>query len=870
MKRLFTFCFILFAVTTCAQAVPSNDGFFIWSEFAQLPPATGQTEPVGLAGAFAGVHNGALIVAGGANFDKPYWENGKSWLTDIWVLQKTKEGDKWQNAGNLEHPLAYGMSISTDSGVICIGGADADKCYSEVFILKWNLAENKVTREELPSLPQPCANGGATLIGNVIYVAGGTSASPLSTALTNFWSLDLAQRDNPDEFNWKTLPAWPGPCRAFNLTIAQHNGKEDCVYVISGRREIESADGPTLDFMTDIYEFSPLKYQSLTQKNFAEEEVAQQSWRECAQLPIPLVAATGAAIGQSHIFIFGGADGSLYQKADELRENHPGFPKDIYAFHTITNTWVKSGQVPQTHVTAPVVKWGEDYLIVSGEVKPRVRTPIILKGTLQSSQASFGAVNFGVLVGYLLLIVAVGFYFATRNKSTDDFFRGGQRVPAWAAGLSIFATLLSSITFIAIPAKVYCTNWTFIILNMIGIATLPFIMYVIMPFFRNADVTSAYEFLEKRFNVVVRLFAATSFILFQIGRMAIVMFLPALALATITPLSVSQCILVMGVLSIIYCTMGGLEAVIWTDAVQSIILLGGAFVSLIIIFSNIDGGFSSYISIANAQDKFHAFNWDFSSTSFVTSALWVMVIGGLGQNIVSPVSDQAVIQRYMSVSSLKKAQDSQVISVVAGVVATFIFFATGTALYVFYQCQPEKLDPTYQNDAIFPLFISHELPIGFAGLVVAGVFAAAQSTISTSMNSISTVFVTDYFQRFNVFKTDKAYLNLARFSTFFFGVLGTGLALLFATADIKSIWESFMEVLGLLGGAMCGLFLAAMFTKRVSGISALIGAFASAFVLYFVKKHTDTSFLLYASIGIAACFIVAWLTSFVFPNRKPG
>jgi SSS family transporter len=274
--------------------------------------------------------------------------------------------------------------------------------------------------------------------------------------------------------------------------------------------------------------------------------------------------------------------------------------------------------------------------------------------------------------------------------------------------------------------------------NMMAIAITPAIVLMFLPFFRKIDATSAYEYLEKRFNRVARLFASASFVLFQIGRMAIVMYLPALALAAITPMTEQQCILLMGVLSIVYCTMGGLEAVVWTDTIQSFVLLGGALFSFVLIVTQVDGGLGGFMATASEHNKLHMVNWDFASTSFATTALWVVVLGGLGQNLVPYTSDMAVVQRYMSVPDMARAKRAIWTNAVAILPASLLFFGVGTALFVFYAHNPDKLDPAFKTDAIFPLFIARELPMGIAGLVVAGIFAAAQSTISTSMNSTST------------------------------------------------------------------------------------------------------------------------------------
>jgi len=845
-----------------------NKDYFKWSDLAQLPSASGQKEPLGVAGAFIGVQNNVLIVAGGTNFPQPVWESQKVWYDNIWVLIKEKDNSfKWVDGGKLDQPLAYGASISTNNGVICIGGNNSKGFYADVFRLSWDDKSNKVLKYALPGLPIKCAYGSAARIGDVIYLAGGTSDFGLETAMNNFWELDLSkEKDGTDNFKWKVLPSWPGPPRAFNLTVAQFNGRANCIYVISGRcKKKGTHKADSVQFLSDIYEFSPFN----TDYDKNDRTAAKNNiWRKRAEVPRCVMAGTCVAIGQSHIFVFGGADGSLFLKADKIKNKHPGYPKDIFAYHTITDTWVTAGKLPINQVTTTAVKWGNSVIIPSGEIRPRVCTPKIFGASLIKNSESFGILNFVIIVTYLLAMVAIGFFFSKRNKNTEDFFRGGQRLPWWASGMSIFATMLSSITFIAIPAKAFATNWVFFIINMTIVLITPFVVFFILPFFWRIDATSAYEYLEKRFNVVARLFASASFILFQIGRMAIVMFLPALALATIMPISIQECILIMGILSIIYCTMGGLEAVIWTDTIQSFVLLGGALLSLVLIMTSIKGGLNSFFSIAISNQKFHMINWDWSSISFVTTAFWVVLLGGIGQNIVSYTSDQGVVQRYMSVSDPKRAAKAIWTNAITVVPASLIFFGVGTALFVFYKTHPSHLDPAFQTDAIFPLFISHELPPGIAGLVVAGIFAAAQSTVSTSMNSMSAAIVTDFIQRFNLLKSEKGYLILARVMTFALGCLGTALALLFASSDIKSLWDSFMAILGLFGGSMGGLFLLGIFTKRTNAPGAVIGAIMGALGLAIVEQRTEISFLLYATIGIVFCFIIGYLTSFIIPAKR--
>ena len=422
------------------------------------------------------------------------------------------------------------------------------------------------------------------------------------------------------------------------------------------------------------------------------------------------MAGTGIAIGHSHIFVLGGADGSLFFKADDLKDAHPGFPKEALAYHTITDTWTSAGTMPANHVTTTALKWGSRIIIPSGEVRPRVRSPKIWSITPESTRKGFGAVNYTILIGYLLLMIGIGFYFNRKNKNTDDYFRGGSQIPWWAAGCSIFATMLSSLTFTGLPSKAFAQDWVYAMGNMMIPLVAILAVYIALPLYRKLDVTSAYEYLENRFSRGVRLFGSASFTLFHIFRMSVVMSLTGLALAVATPLTPAESVVLMGALSILYCTLGGIEAVIWTDTIQTIVLMGGALLAIYFMTAGADGGFLGATQMAMDANKFRFLNthWDMTSTQI---ALWVIIFGGIGQNVSSYTADQAVVQRYMTTSSSKLAARSIWTNAIMSVVATILFFGIGTALFAFYHSNPQKLDPTITTDQIFPLFIAMEMPV---------------------------------------------------------------------------------------------------------------------------------------------------------------
>lgn len=812
-----------------------------WEELPAMP------DELGFAGPFAGVHNDALIVAGGANFPQPVWDNDKVWHDRIFVLTKNGDDYVWKDGGRLPRAIAYGAAVSTEHGVVCMGGNNADETFDDVFLLSWDAETATVMRTEYPSLPKPCAFSAATTIGDVIYLAGGQSGPSLETAMTNFWSLDLSRKSIKEDFVWKELPPWPGPTRALNLTVSQHNGYHDCVYVISGRRQEGNGDDPgSFEFLRDVREYNPV----------------QKTWRQRADAPRCLMAGTAIGFGQSHVFVPGGATEKLYFEGDELKDEHPGFIRQSLAYHTITDTWTEAGSTPANHVTTIAVKWGDDIIIPTGEVRPRVRSPRVFRVTPVRPDRGFGTINYVVLFGYLLSMVGVGVYFAKKNKNTDDYFRGGSQIPWWAAGCSIFATMLSSLTFTGIPSKAFAQDWVYSVGNMMIPVVAVLAVFVAMPFFRRIDATSAYEYLEKRFSRPVRLFGSASFSLFHIFRMAVVMSLTGLALSVATPLTPAQSVLLMGVLSIIYCTMGGIEAVIWTDTIQTFVLMGGAMLAIGLLIAGVDGGVSGFLATATEADKFTIanFHWDVTSSQI---ALWVIVVGSIAQNISSYTADQAVVQRYMTTADEKLAARSIWTNAILTIPATLLFFGIGTALFAYYQSHPEKLDPTITTDQIFPLFIAKEMPIGLAGLIVAGVFAAAQSTVSTSMNSTATTIVTDFMRPFDACKSEDGYLKAARVWTFLIGVIGTLLGLVFVNPEIKSLFDAFIKVIGLFMGVLGGLFVLGAITRRANATGALAGAVVGAGVMFCLWNFSAVNGYLYTASGICTCVVVGFTVSLV-------
>ena len=789
--------------------------------------------PLALGGQFAGVSNGALLAVGGSGFEVSIFEGGqKKWHDSIYVLEPGASG--WQLAGRLDHPLAYGGSVTVTDGVICIGGSSSERHFADVFRLS-RASSGKLEKTQLPSLPSPCANLGAAVLGNVLYVAGGQLA-PISTqAMRQLWALDLSV----PSAQWRELEALPGPGRILPVMTAQNGA----LYVFSGAELSRGADGGAVRrYLADGWRYQP-----------------SHGWSPVASPPRPVVAAVAAPYGQSHVFVFGGDDGGNAARIWELKETHPGFSRDVLAFHTITNTWTRMGDLPESLVTTTAVRWQNRTIIPGGEDRPGHRSARVLSAGFVTRKSSFGALNYFVLIGYLGVNLLIGAVLVRRQHDTNDYFRGGQRIPWWAAGIAIFGTQLSSLTFMAVPAKTYDTNWAYIFQNVAIILIAPLVVFCYLPFFRRLDVTSAYEYLEKRFNLATRLYGSTAFVLIQTGRMAIVLYLPALALSVVSDLNVYFCILTMGLLATCYTLLGGAEAVTWTEVLQNIILLGSAIVAVVFIALSLDGGASQLISTALADGKIQTFDW---SWNFTAATVWIVLFGSVFSQLVSYSADQAVIQRYMTTPTEHQAARAIWVNALLTIPATLLFFGIGTALYVYYKQKPQLLNPDLPTDAIFPWFIVSDLPAGVSGLVIAGLFAAGQSG---AQSSVATALVTDFYRRFRPDAPDRRCLTLARWLTLALGIIAVGTASLMATYPIESQWDLFLRMLGLLGGGLSGVFALGIFTGRAHGTGVLVGVAASAAILLLVQRFTQAHFFTYAGIGMISCMVVGYVASVMLP-----
>lgn len=814
----------------------------------------------GLAGSFFGRQGSYFIMAGGSSFpDGKPWHNGAKTFSDLaLVFSQNRDGSfqllHRQNA--LPSPMAEGAYASVAAGVLCIGGQTPDGLTAQTLLISYN--GNEVSVTELPPLPAAVRNATATTIGSTVYLVGGELAD--GSSVSQFLMLDA---NNPDR-GWQPLPDFPYPVSGATVT-AQQDGEEIAVYVFGGRSRNQAE---TTTFFPSVYRYKP----------------SSRKWdkrgdiRLADNTPLPLAMSTAASVGASHILIYGGDSGETFNRVetainhgqtavrDSLWQRHAGFNNKILVYNTITDEWFTAGETRNAPVAVTSdATDGKSVYVAGGEIRPGVRSPYITQLTFVT-KTHFGWLNYLVLIVYFGAMLMLGFFFMKKESSTDDFFKASGRIPWWAAGISIFATTLSAITFISIPAKTYATDWRMLVFNLTIILIAPIVIRYFLPFFRRFSFETAYEYLEMRFNRVVRWLASALFTLFMVSRVAIVLFLPSLALNAVTGFSVYYAILIMGVVTIIYCTSGGMEAVVWGDVIQGFILIAGALAAFVFMVMGVDGGLGEFWRTSVEFNKFHTFDFRFDLSQPV---FWVVLVGGLANTLISYTSDQSVVQRYMTTKDEKATARSIWLNGIISVPVSILFFLLGTGLFAFYKSNAASMAVTNPNiDSVFPQFIVSEIPAGFAGLLIAAIFAAAMSTLSSNINSVAAVVTSDFYKTLRSKTSLKGSMAVARWSGIIVGLLGIGMALVLATWNIASLWDQFNTFLGLLTSGLGALFILGIFFPRVNAWAALAGIAGGIIVLTIVQNDTQLSFLLYGFIGMAASIVIALIISLIVPNKK--
>ncbi|MGP1665946.1 MAG: sodium:solute symporter family transporter, partial [Rhodanobacter sp.] len=641
-------------------------------------------------------------------------------------------------------------------------------------VQRLTFVKGQLATRALPPLPQPLQHARGALQGDSLYIAGVTP----SGASTLLQILPAAERAS-----WLQHSGWPGNEIPISL-VAQ---TQALVLALPGTR-------------TDRL----LRWASDT------------GWQERAQVPGKVLAGSGRAVGQAHVIYL-------------VRDGAATAPTQLMTFHTITGSWAVLPGATAVGATASA-SWGNGVLWARavGANQPLE----FAAAEVASNNLLLRWLDWIVIVVYLGLMFGIGLYFYLREKrsSTADFFVGGRSIPFWAAGVSLYATNTSSISFIAIPAKAFETNWQYMTNNLIAVIGLMFVALCIV---------------------------------MQIGsRMSVVLFLPALAIATITGIDVVWSVMVMGVVTIIYTALGGMKAVIWTDVVQVFVIMGGALFAIGFIIYHINGGFEEFYAIAAAENKTKLFDFSFDLTK---ATVWGFIFLVVFDVVLTFPKDQVLMQRTLSTKSDKEAGRSIWAFAAIMIPGGFIFYSIGTALFVYYKSHPERLNPLLPIDATFPLFIAAELPMGVTGLIIAGIFAAAMSTLSSIMNSVATLASVDFYEKLVKKPNPAASVRFAEAATVVTGLVAIGVALLLSRFDIHSLFDVSIELAGLLGGGFAGAYTLGMFTRRANSPGVAIGVASSIVLTTIAWSMSLVHPYFYLAISILLCIVIGYVASLFFP-----
>jgi SSS family solute:Na+ symporter len=435
-----------------------------------------------------------------------------------------------------------------------------------------------------------------------------------------------------------------------------------------------------------------------------------------------------------------------------------------------------------------------------------------------------------IIISFLALLI-LGPYFAKKTKTSQGYFLADGQMPGWLVGFSMMATVVSSMTFLATPGFTFESDWRYMPTHFTLLIAMVLALYVFMPFFRRGHVNSAYHYLEIRFGFWARAYAAAGYILFQIARAGIVIYAVSLPFEIMTGLPVPWFVLIICCIVGFYSISGGLKAILWADTIQGILLIVGGLLCLPIIISLLPGGFSEILSVARADAKMDMGTMSFT---FYERGFWVMVLNHVFWYSHLMCADQQTVQRYMSTSTEKKAKKSIILSVALTIPVWVYFTFLGTALFVFYKVFPNESVQQMASEQVLPFFILTQLPVGIRGLVIAGLGAAAMSTLSSMVNATAQTMTNDFYRRLiNKNSEERHYLYAGRWFTFVFIIISLIVALIIhwiRTDALVNIQQMFITILS---GGLLGLFMLGFLTKRVDNKSAFIATAITVFSVCF-------------------------------------
>ena len=439
--------------------------------------------------------------------------------------------------------------------------------------------------------------------------------------------------------------------------------------------------------------------------------------------------------------------------------------------------------------------------------------------------------DLAIVVVYNVAMLALGCAFFRRSGSSERFMTAGGSLPGWALGISIFGSYISSISFLANPGKAFADNWNpFVFAFAMPLAALAAARWFI-PMYRRSGEVSAYEHLERRFGAWARSYAVLCFLLVQVARLATILYLMALALNPLLDWDERAIILVVGVLVTVYPFLSGTEGMVWAGVVQSVVLLGGAAACVVMLLVRMPEGPDQIFQIAAAEHKFSLGSF---GSGVSQSTFWVVLCYGLVTHMQNFSIDQSYVQRYLTARTDRDAARSVWLGTLLYIPVSAAFFFIGTGLFAFYRARPDRLpsslDALAKPDAVFPHFISAELPVGLTGLVIAALCAAS---MDTNLNYCATLFLRDFYQRYlRPAPGEAESVWVLRLATLGIGAASTVAAL--AMLRVRTALDVWWQLAGIFSGGMLGLFLLGALSRRAGSRAALAGIIAGVATIFWM------------------------------------
>ena len=832
--RLKWFCLVLFFATAAGFPLRAQTNLDCFT-FAKRDLAL----PIQRAGMFVGQSGGALIVGGGLD------ESGNP-SSDVFVQLDSG----WKKLA-LDEPVAFAGFVSgtfpekigSFSKLFVAGGIGTNGITNKVFSLE--MRGGRLIQTSLPPLPEKVALAGVGFFEDQaqkqLYVVGGTTSTNADSASQKLFRYDFSLATNS---SWIELPPMPGEGRLLPAVICFYND----VHIFGGLT-LSLADGTTI--YTPTTKAQAYRWHVIDGTTF-------KGWRELSPLPEAVAAPAVFMTGQVHAGLAGGFTQSF---AGNLFQIKPAAEtKAILIYHNVTDTWIQKGQLPEALTTATAVHAGKLTLLGANESGVAAAYDVSINRSVKSLRWQ----DYAGLLGYFSIVAFVGIWFTRKQTGSEGFALGDRKIPWWMAGISMFASAASSISFMAIPALAFRTSLLWALPSLVLIPMFFLEAYVLYPLIRRLEITSTFEYLERRFHPSLRFIASAQAIALQtFGRMNMVLLLPALAIAAVTGMNVYASVLLMGVLTTIYSAKGGMKAVVLTEVIQGLTMVIGISLIVILAITGLPHGWKSFVEVDTHFEKFNLGIW---SLDYTMPIIWILILTPLF-NKLAFAADAPTVQRVFA-TPLKDVRKLALIFLCFSVFISFAVNFAGISVFAYFHQHPGELDPSMSNDQIIPLYIVQRLPVGVVGLIIASLFAAAMSALAGSMNTVSILFAEDFYRKFRKKTTDHERLVTMRIASVVCGVAATITALYMAKLNQRSLFQTWNELFALLGGGFLGIYILGTYTHRANSIGAFTGAIASIIVTLWLKYFTSVHWYFYTPGAVIACVVIGYVVSLVTPPVK--